>query len=1003
MIFRSHLFQLLALSLVLLIVPVFSFAQNTLGYTSPDTYFRDGMEYFEKANFVASRQAFQHYIDARDPLERVGDYNVVTAQYYIAITSLYLDYPEAEIQIDRFVRNHAEHPKAKQIYADLGQHYYESGEYAKAVGYLEKSMENAGGYASKMKAMYQLAMSYYALQNYGKALPLFNQVKQDNSFENAPDASFYAGILHYQQNKYLEAFEDFSRVENHPYYKTEVPNWLVAAMYQLKKYDELITYGEKVLNQQRGGGKLDDVALYLAEVYYETGDYKKAVEAYQRYLRMKPGTLAPAVSLHYGHALFRTENYKGAIDAMKSIATGRDSVAQYAAYLVGISYLSIDNAPFALTAFENASKLSFNATIKEEASYNKAKVLFELGRTKDAIKEFENYLTDYPSSPYADEVRELIAGAYAASNNNTDAIAYIERLKSRSPALNATYQRLTYNAGVAAYNAEKYAEAISFFDKSARSPMDQEMFNSATFLKAESLMGLKKESEAVSIYNQLLRSGSPNYIAKSNYALGYVFYNQKAYPRALTYFKAFTSNTAGADQSIIEDGYTRLGDCYLAAKNYDEAIRTYEQVAVRGKSGNDYALFQKGRSYVYMNREQEAKRQFELLISQYPNSRFLDDALFQLADLDFQNQAYQQSVRGFTRLINEQPKSYMIPAALLRRGQSYYNLQVYDQATADFKRIIEQYPTSPSATSALEGVQESLNAQGRPEEFSDVLRVVRRNNPSNTKLEGVEFDNATNLYYAEKYTAAISAFQQFIKAYPASGSSYDAVYFIGSSYDKLNKPADALSNYRQVVRDNRSKFIAAAAQRSAEIQISQGNFNLAVQDFMILLRNAETKREEAVARVGLMETYYTLKRYDSTAFYARQLLGMGNVLPGSLGKSQLYLGKVAMDQRRYEEARSEFLKTIASNKDEFGAEANYWLCYVLFTEKKFDESERAIFEMSNTFEGFDDWRAKSFLLLADVYVATNEIPQAKATLNSIIENSENKEVVEQAKAKLARL
>ena len=82
-------------------------AQSTLTYTAPEAHYRNGLEYFEKANFVAARQEFTEYLKEQDKLLNTSDYNSVTAEYYIAVTGLYLNYPEAEVQVDRFVRNHA--------------------------------------------------------------------------------------------------------------------------------------------------------------------------------------------------------------------------------------------------------------------------------------------------------------------------------------------------------------------------------------------------------------------------------------------------------------------------------------------------------------------------------------------------------------------------------------------------------------------------------------------------------------------------------------------------------------------------------------------------------------------------------------------------------------------------------------------------------------------------------------------------------------------------------
>ncbi|WP_221392239.1 tetratricopeptide repeat protein [Dyadobacter sp. NIV53] len=867
-------------------------AQSTMSITEPEAHFRNGLEYYEKSNFVAARQEFGEYLNTEDKLLNTSDYNKVTAEYYVAVTGLYLNYPEAEVQVDRFVKNHAEHPKAQQIYSDLGKYYYEAGDYEKAITYLEKSVKLPGSNAKKTESAYQLAMSYYNTKQLDAALPLFNQVKMDVAFANAGDASFYAGVINYQKNNFEEAYQDFQRIENHPYYKNEAPNWIISSLYQLKKYDQLLQYGEKILTQQKGNNKLDDVALYVAEVYYEKGDYASAVKAYERYKNMRAGAIPPAVALHYGHALFRTNNYDGTITALKGVAPGKDSVSQYASYLLGISYLKTSNLSYALTSFNNASKLDFNAVVKEEATYNHAKIQLEAGSNNDAIKEFNDFIASYPQSKHIEEATELVAEGYSGASNNVGAIKYIEGLSKRNTKINGTYQRLTYNQGVVEFNLQKFEPAILLFDKSLKFPIDEQVSLAAGFYKAESIYGLKRTDEAISLYNQISKNPKAGiYSRKSLYALGYVYYNQKKYSQALGYFKDFVSNMDGIESQVIEDAHARLADCYLAAKNYDEAIRTYEKVVANGKVDKDYALFQKARAYVYMNREQEARKQFESLISAYPSSRYLDDAYFQLADIDFQNQSYSAAVKGFTRMINEKPKSYLIPATLLRRAQSYYNLQVYEQAIVDFRKILTEFPESPSANSALEGIQESYTAVGRPEEFTQVLGVVRKNNPGNEKLEEVEFDNLRNLYYAEKYENAKKALQEFINTYPASKHQYDARYFIGSSFDKTDNVEEALQYYSKVVQENRSTFVAAAAQRSAELEIGRGNFNNAVTNFRVLLRNAESKKEQTQAWIGLMDNYYTLKSYDSTLYYAREVINVGNVIPGGLGKAQLYLVK----------------------------------------------------------------------------------------------------------------
>jgi hypothetical protein len=79
------------------------------------------------------------------------------------------------------------------------------------------------------------------------------------------------------------------------------------------------------------------------------------------------------------------------------------------------------------------------------------------------------------------------------------------------------------------------------------------------------------------------------------------------------------------------------------------------------------------------------------------------------------------------------------------------------------------------------------------------------------------------------------------------------------------------------------------------------------------------------------------------------------------------------------------------------------LAEALFRQNKFDQSIETAQKFSEKFADFEYWLGRAFILIADNYAAKNELFQAEATLNSIIENSPLPEIVDMAKAKKAGL
>jgi tetratricopeptide (TPR) repeat protein len=976
-------------------------AQNTLSYTSPDATYQKGMAFLEQKNYASARQEFQYYLEARRDLLAANDFNAVNAEYYVAMSALYLNEPDAEVLAERFVNNHREHPKANQIFADLGTYYFNQREYAKAIPYLQKATSDRG--------RYQLALAYYQTNAFAEALNAFDRIKNSSNPEFSEPANYYAGVIRFKNADYAGAVRDFKRVENAKAYQNEIPGWIAHALYRQGQYDQLVAYTEPLLRQTRSGKRLDELALLTADVYFQRSNYEKAAAYYKQYASLKANRLPSAAAYRYGYALFKLNDFNGAINNLKGMAAGKDTLSQYAAYYLGISYLNTENPTGALAALDQARRLNFNAAVREEAAFNHAKVQYELGNGADAVRELDEFIKTYPKSAYLSEAKELKGDALLISNNYAAILQYLDSEPALTARQKSQYQQAAFNLATSAYNAEQYPQAVLNFDKALKYTSDSDLALASRYWKAESFSGEQKYADAIPIYNQLLASNAnsqlvPDYKLKSRYALGYAYYNTKEYDKAMSNFRSYADLAKSSpDKKDVEDALIRLADTYFVGKNYDEAIKYYDQVIAQGKTDQDYALYYKGLALEYTDRHQEAKAAFERLASQYPTSRYADDALFQSGVVEQNSLNYQGAVRQFTRLIQEKSKSTLLPAAYVQRAIAYTNLKQYDPAITDYKTVLAQFGNSKSAEPALLGIQDVLNTAGRPEEFSVILKEYERRNPGDQSLEKITYESAKNLYFNEKYTQAIEALNEFAQKYSGSSLIPEAKYYVADSYFRTGDRANALRFFNQVVAENKTPFVARSAYRAAELELADQNYPRAIRNFQTLIAFAASKKDVVNAWLGMMEAYHASAKYDSSAVYAREILNGGNVIVGASNKAQLYLGKNAMAQGDTPRAMAEFEKTAALAKDAAGAEAKYNVALLLYRDKKCQESrDKIINELREQFSE-QRWIDQGFLLLSDVYVCLNEPFQARATLNSIIEGAENQEVIAEAKRKLTAL
>ncbi len=975
-------------------------AQNTLSYTQLEAHYNSGVELFEKKAFAASRKELHEYVEKSEKSLNPNKFNIANAQYYSALSSLYSQSKDADIEVERFVMNNPEHPKAKLIFSDLAKSFLDKGQYLDAIEYYKKALDNRKDNIDTYELRYQLALSYYLIKDFKSALKEFDYVKATVA-PNSINAAYYAAVINFQSLNFDLSLIDLKRVENVNPYKIEVPNWIAQILFRQKKYAELLAYSEPIIANPNGR-KIDEICLVTAEVYFFESNFEKATLYYDKFKNFRRSSISDQVSFRHAYSLYKINSYEKSSALFKSIANNNNEIGQQSAYYLGISSLRSNDLNSALAAFEAAKKLNFDKSIKEEATFNLLKVLIEKNNNQQAIIELQAYLKNYTGGKYEDEANELLSEILYDSNNYISAISYIDGLKRKTTKINEAYQKLCFNQGVLEFNLEKYENAITYFNKSLSKPLNSKYTTDSKFWKAEASYQLDKP-DTEELYRELILSSDSDIKYKSIYNLAYLSYNKKDYNKSISFFEDFLAKTVGNIKfsQNREDALIRLADCNLVNKNYIKALKFYDLALANNKTDIDYALYQKGLTLRHLDRDEEAKEIFNRFTKIYGSSRLIDEALYQSAIMEMEKSNYIASVSIFTDLLRKKPNSILVPQVLLKRALSFSNLKDNSKAIIDYKVIINKFGSTPFAEEALLGIRETLNAENRSEEFFEIAEGFKKSNPGANSVSNLQFDSAKDLYYAEKYDKAIISFKNFINAYSNSTSIPEAKFLIAESNFILNNNEEALKYYKDIITDNQIEYITKAASRSAALYFESQNYPEAISNYQNVLTSTSNKRDLVIAWEGLFKSYFYSGNYDKTIEYTQKVItDGGNTVMGAENRSNLFLGKAYMQKKNNLEAKKEFEKTIGMAKDINGAEAKYLIAEMLFKSKEYDQSIKTLQELASDFSDFVYWYEKSFLLIADNYLGKSDTFMAKATLNSIIENSDNKQTVELAKQKL---
>jgi tetratricopeptide (TPR) repeat protein len=981
------------------------FGQQTLSFNDHTLHFRQAKEYFDAKNYVAAQEEFSAYLGSLEPLSNEQSGQRVLAEYYMTMCSLYMSRPESEILAERFVANNPEHPQAVKLLRGIGTFFYENGDYTKAIKYLSKSSD------TNLEAKYKLAVSYYELKKYLEALTVFNEIKIENEEEYAFPASYYAGVINFNEKRYAEAVVDFQKAEGGSKFRKEIPNWIGLCYFNQAKLTELLNYAEPIIAKKNTGYRLDELALLVADVQFQLNQFEKSIKSYEIYGKLTGMQYSPLSQYRMGYSLFKIKKFNESSSQLKPLLAKKDTLSQYAAYSIALGQLSAGNLMASLDAFDIARTLSFNKTIQEEAYFNHAKVQLDLGRGAETIDEIKKFNALYPSSKFSEEATELVAEAFINSNNLEVAISYLKGIANRNAKLNTAYQTLSYNLGVRAYNDNKIDEAIKLFDESLTTPEKEEFTWKATLGKAEALSVEKKFEDAIELYVPLMNKGikQEEFVQKVRIGLAFAYFNTKEFSKANALFKTYVDRLKSTPNAKNNPTILlRLADTYLISRKYEDALTYYSQAADLAKTEKDYALYQKGLTLVYLNRGNEARAVMKQVRISFPESKYAEDAFYQENLILFNAAKYAEAIVGFSEIISSKKTGETLAPALFKRAQSYTNNEQFDLAITDYKRIVNEFSGDKIAKDALVGLQENLIKVGRPEEFGQVLDTYQANNKSESDNEAIDlkYGAARGIYEGKKFDKAVVALKDFVEKYPNNENVMEAHYLIADAADQIQDTLTAIPYFKKVIEQNEHPQVNKVILRVADLLVGQKQFSEAVGYHRLFKAKNPEPENQLAAYSSIIQTFTVANALDSLGAVIQEISPLELYSLEDKAKFSRQLANLyGSDSLQVVQKRKWLDQTIIFDKNEIGADAQYELAELLAKEGKFKESNDMIStKFKNEFaEASDAIIGKAYVLLADNFVSLKNLPQAKAILKSVIDNSSDSGVIELAKTKLKSL
>jgi TolA-binding protein len=987
-------------------VTSFSFAQKTYFYSDPQEKFNEAKEYYQKGQYNLAYPIFKELQQSLKEIDKVN--TPVVAQeiaYYTIASALMQNEERAEQEALDYITVTKNTARVQMMSFQLAEFYFRQQRFSDAVDLYEQA--NIANLSNREIAdmKFHQGYSYFTLQQFANAKPLLDAIRQMKDDPNYIDANYYYGFIAFRDHNYGQALESFRVVENEPNYEAIVPYYIAQIYYVQGRKDEALKYAEDKIKQ--GKSQYYDLELkqLLGHAYFEKKDYAKAATYLGDYVnRSKKVRREDLYELSY--AYYQHADYNKAIEGFKQLSGKEDSLSQHAMYLLGDYYLRTNQKANARNAFLFAASNSSNPTQREIARFNYAKLSYELGYQDEALKSLKTFLNDYPNSQYRDEGVELLVGALANTNNYKDALTLLEGIQSPSQTVRRLLPRILYGRATELISDGRLAEADAMLDRVLKDPNNTSVLALTNFWKGELSYRANKIDDAIKYYHAYLNAGAPA-SGEANernvkYNLGYTYYRKENYPIARTYFEPLATNVSLSSDALTQDAYVRTADVYFMNKDYTRARSMYDNVVRMSWAAEDYATFQKA-MIAGINNPSEKISLMNTMMRKFPQSSLVADANMEIANTYLAQERFREAIPSLNNVVNATGNSSMKPQALLKLGIAYFNLNNNDNAITTYKQLLNQYPNSPEADDALDNLRVIYLQQNRPGEYADVARQAGKPLTENTQ-DSLTYAAAEIQYENGRMDAALNSFNAYLQQFPNGEHSIDANYYRAEIYNARKDWNNALSGYSVVAQRAPNPFAERAVLQAARINFFElKNYNEAEKYYGQLKQITASQENKLEAMRGLLRSQYQLEQWNDAVANAKELIAQKSTSADDKALANMTIAKSAQVGGQYDVAINSFKQVVAVNKGAFAAEARYEIANSWFLTDHLNDAEKAAFEVINKSGSYDWWVTKAYILLGDIYFRQKDYFNAKATFQSVVDNSLNAELKSEAQTKLNKV
>lgn len=910
----------------------------------------------------------------------------------LTLIAYYQDPKTADTVIADYLHNYPDAPERNRMKALYLLSNYAKGNYADVISGMQEVDPDMLCDEERDNLILSYAQSMIQAGRYEEAAVQFN-ILNLISDRYDDEAVFYTAYTDYMGKRYERAEEGFTKSLHTTAFHRASRYYLAEIMLETKGYTEAealaVAYNDEYANDEY----TLEMTRIQGEALYGQERYLQAAIVLEEYLAYAEEPTREAL-YQLGMSHFNTGEHLRAPEIFAMLSDTNDAIAQSAQLHAGLSFLALNDKNKARLCFEQAANMTAVPQLRERAMYNYTVCMHETSYSGfgESVAYLERFLNEFPSSAYTDRVNSYLVETYMSTKNYDAALQSIAKIQQPSVTILEAKQKLLYKAGVEAFANGDLNKAITKINESLKvGDYDRQTSADALFWRGEAYFRGGNYRQAARDYTQYLnltndRRGRTYGLAL--YGLGYTHFIQKHYQDA---FKQFTTlmqshaaSTGSIDKITLADAQMRIGDCYFQARQYTAAEQAYNKAITTESSQADYAVYQKAFVQGLMGRYTDKIGTLTYLTESYPQSDYFDDALYEKGRAYVQLDNGTQAISVFEQLTEQFPQSQYAPIAGNEIALIHYQSNRIRAAIQSYKTVIANYPGSEQAKVAMRDLKNLYVEENMVDSYVEFA--------SQTKgLVTVDVNEHDSLAYKAAEIAytrgdeqiATEGFTKYLTQFPNGAYTTDAQYYLGCIYYKADNYSQAKLYLQQVASRPNNKYCETATRMMADLAYDHQDYTLALEMYGNLIGITGNQSTKLHAQVHRLRSAQALRNHELIIKETSTVLSNSKLIPETATELRLYRAKAYLTEGKHEAAIEDLHILSKDTRNIYGAEAKYLLAQLYYDIRQYDNAEKEVLDYINVSTPHSYWLARSFVLLADVYMKNEKYIEAKQYLISL--------------------